>query len=235
MDQETEGAPAAEVVRDRYLFLRALQSVSPQFWQDLQQSAMKGDHLSADKWAACIGIVDEWLIQVLRDTLAHWVESPQDGGSQLRPGFEWFSYRAEIPVRPFSPVFDNPYPRLIGIPSEDPGPRIDPYQRGRLIKLQELSGIETPNDFDRRIRRQFQQQLAAYKEYLRHFSPRAETGAERTTRAKWTALVYTRRKTFREVAAEWPGLKRNADTEEVVRNAIARFAHDIRLTLTSTT
>ena len=43
-----------------------------------------------------------------------WIEQPDDGGAQLQPSYEWFVYSEAIPVLPFSPTFENPYPLFSG-------------------------------------------------------------------------------------------------------------------------
>ena len=72
-----------EIIRDRYSFLHALQQAEesllnefeerpgdpvPGFWNGLRQSCVEGD-CPVEEWAALAGVVDDWFIQVLRDTL----------------------------------------------------------------------------------------------------------------------------------------------------------------------
>src|SRR5690349_4191651 len=100
-------SPAPAIIRDRHLFLRALQHWVPEFWRGFHHGAVdspEGGRLSAEdcgayaeEWASHVGIRDRWLVQVLKDTLARWIEQPDDGGAQLQPSYEWFVYSEAIP------------------------------------------------------------------------------------------------------------------------------------------
>jgi hypothetical protein len=214
------------VVRDRYRFLQCLQNVRPDFWRSLRGSCLFGDRLTADEWAVCAEIKDEWLIQVARDTIARWQERPDDGGSKLEEGYEWFDYTERAPIPPFSPIFANAWPLFNGLAAPVMTDKSGKERRA-IAKSQR---IETPNEFATRMTKQFRRQLTEYKRKIRHVSPQGDNRAERGTHAIWTALVYSGRNTFEEITSA-PSLQNNQDSYATVQKAVKRFAKHIKLTL----
>jgi len=54
---------------------------------------------------------------------------------------------------------------------------------------------------------------------------------QRSDHAEWTALVFSRRATVKEIAEKWPALRGNDDPYATVHKAVTRFAQDIDLSL----
>jgi hypothetical protein len=229
MQNSGASRPDLGIIRDRGLFLRALQNCAPEFWQSFQKSALQGDCLSAEEWATCVHVVDDWFIQVLRDTLARWKAHPEHGGSQLHEGYDWFVYGESIPIEPFAPTFDRPFLLFNGpTPRPESSTDIGRQDRDEIARLQRA---ETPDEFGVRMSQQFTKQLTEYKKYIRHVSPAADNRTQRPDHAEWTALVFSSRATVAEIAENWPGLGRNKDAYATVSKAVKRFAADIDLTI----
>jgi hypothetical protein len=223
------GSPRPAIIRDRGLFLRALQNCAPEFWRSFRQSCLEGDRLSPKEWAICARVEDDWLIQVLRDTLARWIEQPDHGGSQLQPGYEWFVYAESIPIAPFAPTFDNPYLLFNGrTPRPELTTNIEGPERKAIARSQR---IETADEFGRRMTEQFKKQLAEHKACLRHVSPAGDNRSQRSDHAEWTALVFSRRATVAEIAEKWLSLVRNEDAYATVHKGVERFSADIGLSI----
>ena len=231
-----------EIIRDRYSFLHALQQAEesllnefeerpgdpvPGFWNGLHRSCVEGD-CPVEKWAALAGVVDDWFIQVLRDTLKRWLEQPAHGGCRLQPGYQWFMYGEQIPVSPFAPTFDQPYPLSNGY--FVPESIITDLDRQKRVEITQSQRIETADEFGARMRRQFEEQLAAHKKYIRHFSRQGDNRDQRRDHARWTALLFSRRATIARIA-EGPTLGKNKDAYSTVHKAVQRFARDIGLSL----
>jgi hypothetical protein len=227
------------VIRDRGLFLAALQHWAPNFWEGLRTCALRdleAGLLSSDdceayakEWAMHVDIVDDWLIRVIRDTLRQWLDHPEHPGSQLRDGYRWFIYAEEIPLRPFSPTFDRPYPLFSGqTPRQESITEIDPQKHQEICASQQ---IEPPDKFARRMKKQFNAQLTEHKRYLRNISTQWGNRPERSAHAQWTALLFSESATVGQIAENWSDLGRNQDSYATVYKAIKRYATGIGLSL----
>lgn len=221
----------ALITADRYLFLCALQADVPAFWAGLKKSTQFGT--SVERWAEHAGVVDRWLIEVLRATVNRWQEHPEHPGCQLIEGYEWFAYPKENPVVPFAPQFTDPCPRFSGIP-------LDPDLNTALpiaerLAIRATQQTETPKEFDRRMTQQFNTELTEYKKYYRSLD--LGVRKQRREHAEWTALVAFRQKvdgsliTVVEIAERWPSLADAQDSYATVYRAVRRFSSDIGLTL----
>ena len=223
----------ALITPDRYLFLCALQHCAPDFWQGLKRSTDYGTPFEC--WAERAGVVDDWLIEVLRMTVTRWREHPEHPGSQLREGYEWFAYPKDNPVVPFAPQFTDPYPKLFSGVFSDPDLNTAQSitQRAAIRKTRD---IETPEAFARRMTVQFNKALTDHKKYLRQSIPDNDIRERRTAHAEWTALAIFGQKTdgspitVAEIVERWP----DVGDYSTVHKAVSRFASDIRLTLLRT-
>jgi hypothetical protein len=212
---------------DRYLFLFALQQCAPDFWQGLKASTDFGT--SVECWAEWAGVVDDWLIEVLKATIVRWRERPDDSGSQLVENYEWFAYPACNPVTPFAPQFADPYPGFSGILLDA---SLNTYQSiAERAKMRKTQDIETPKAFRKRMTEQYNAAMTAYNKYLRQLAAQNDLRGQRKEHAQWTALVAFGDRTVAEIAERWPTLLRNKDPYSTVHKAVGRFASDIRLTI----
>ena len=124
-------------------------TAAPDFWQGLKASTDFGT--SVESWAERAGVVDYWLIEVLKATIVRWRERPDDSGSQLVEGYEWFAYPGNNPVIPFAPQFADPYPHFSGIRFDA---SLNTYQSiAERAKMRKTQDIETPKAFRERMTR----------------------------------------------------------------------------------
>jgi hypothetical protein len=223
-DQGIGPLPNLDVIVDRSLFLNALQAQVPEFFRGFQKSL---DHLPGDThesaievWAESFGIVDAWLIRVLKDTDSDWQAKPEGARAQFRDKSEWFVYKErDQAIPPFNPRFENAWPNVNA----------------------ETRGVETVEAFSSRMTEQFKSQLKDYSNMMRHLSREGER-AERRKHAIWTVLVFTGRTVQEIVQAEELARKLRAKTQRVplsqgdlestIKKAVQRFAQDIGLTVT---
>jgi hypothetical protein len=222
------------ITPDRYLFLFALQHCAPAFWLGLKKDTDCG--ASVEFWAKHAGVVDHWLIEVLRATVKRWQQHPEHPGCQLVEGYEWFSYRRENPVVPFAPQFTDPLPRFSGTPLDPDLNTAQPITERAAIRA--TQHVETPKEFARRMRKQFNTKSTEYKKYHRRLTP--DVRKQRREHAEWAALAAFGQKadgspiTVVEIAEQWPSLKDAEDSYATVYRAVRRFSFDIGLTLPKT-
>lgn len=199
------------VAFDRALFLDSLQVQEPTYWRGLQRSMSlaPSDRPTAQQWATLAGVKDEWLMEVVDNTAAHWQAHPAGGCSCLR-GDRLFVYNLDHEAVPtFSPLLDTPVP----------------LRKGRQV--------ETEDEFRNRIEKQFRQQLSEYvkstiRPICRSRLPRSGQG-ERWKHAAWTALYWTGRTVPEIVAASSPTF--DGGLPAAIYKAVTRYAASIDLTI----
>ena len=198
----------------RYWFLRALQQLTPFFWETLHRDVWQSPEpeLALGRWLAQMHITDEWFIQAIKDTLKEWSASPDSPGAQLAPGHLWFYYSdplGEWRIAPFAPI-------VAGHPA---------YLKSR-------------EEFAERMRNQFEQQLAAYMSGEDYVGGFWEEPANRRRDIEWTVARFVG-VPIPEIIKEWLDAKaaglshNNKDMQQTVYRSVRRFADEIGLTLPS--
>lgn len=213
----------AALLRDRYLFLRALRNARPDFWRGFRSSIQYGTSL--EEWAESVGVVDPWFVEVLRDTRQFWVAHPDSDAAKLADGYEWFCWKSSPSVQAFSPTWKDPYLLRSGAPRID---QIPNFNGSAKKKAAQRFTVETLDAFCSRMRRQFDDQLKVYRGYLKKMVHEGQPG-QRVTHAEWTALVFSGIKQS-QIVRRWPNGHSGLDTFTVSK-AVNRFAKDIGLTL----
>jgi len=232
-------------VKARLLFLLALRVEIPHFWATLSQTWQAGTPEALLWWSGKWSVVDEWLLEVVRDTLEYWTSDPNSPDARLDTGYKWFLYRAPYmqEQRPFQFVLQDPRPLQRGPISSglDPrlaqvlpvGKRMTEAQR-ELQAVLDASECEPIEDFKSRARNTFERQLREYGEqFERRLSFDREP--ESMKHSIWTAHRFVGAG-YMQIAEKWPGLNRgiSKDPEQpdkTVNVAVKRFAERIGLTL----
>jgi len=215
-------------IEGRVLFLYSLQTVRPGFWVSFNQMWRAGRRDLVEPWLKDHQITDQWLLEVLCETMLAWDGKPDGPGANLQPGYIWYSCGEEgdTPVvGNFRPILTQPYPMY----DSDRVLSAEMLQDTCLEELQILcrsAEIETLEAFERRMLSQFRQQLKCYSKRVRSVMGYGKK-AERVKHATWTARVFVG-ETRAVIAREQ---RRNRDAESAVARAVTRFAQAIRLTL----
>jgi hypothetical protein len=201
----------------RWAFLEALQLEGKKFWAELRDLEQQGDPGEIVKWMTRTGVTDEWLIEIIWETVRFWHDHPESPRARLEIGHHWFCYpllegaRVQIPV--FAPMFRMP---ILGTES-------------MLSWPDGATGtIETSDHFASRMRSEFESQL---QEYLRYY--RSITGEDRTglrQHAQWTALVFTGL-SYMRIANRFTHLRTSNQPDATVKVAVRNFSEWIGLTL----
>lgn len=221
-------------VTARVAFVQALRIRWPKLWRGLHSEVFSSSAPpDLFEWASRqgLGIKDDWLIEAFSQTLSYWTMIPESPDARLEPGHRWFFYQPEIDVPDFRPVLDRPYP-VYSAPD-------DVVRRLQLAttqdeskKLREEVEIESLDDFERRLKKQFNHQLKQYKRRIRKafvYDDRWQLGAH----ASWTALALAGF-TLVEIACAKEfdrNLNGTGTPWSTVGKAVSRFARYIGLTL----
>jgi len=240
----TENSPnscAHPEYAQRSLFVFALRRRNQRFWRSLNQLWRQGGILERDAlggsplddWLEEIGVIDDWLIDFVKATIDLWNSDPDGPNAALHPDYGWFGipYLEGSEVPDFQPVFDRPYP--ISTTPHDLRERLSGASSSELSAILAESRrdewAETPEEFDKRMRDQFDTQLTEYKKSIR--SPYGYNGTPYILQhADWTALAFGGLP-YAEIA-RWDLAKSPHSTPaNTVRMAVDRFATDINLTL----
>lgn len=149
----------------RHLFLRQTLRLYPGLWRSLQEVCQTRDNARAVRWLNDRGIVDDWFIRVINDTLIEWTRNPESPGARLEPGTLWFSYCEPIEEIPdFRPGFLKPYPTYTS-PGLDAARLAGYVMRLSGTELREFTvacPIEPLEGFAKRMREQFERELQDY-------------------------------------------------------------------------
>lgn len=221
---------------NRAVFIIALQLRYPDFWIGLNEVWRAGGKWLSD-WMRDEDVVDKWLVDYVVATIKLWDRDPSGPQANLQPGFLWFGIPAgdrEV-VRPdFKPVFDPPH-------------LIDRRPDGlrKLLLESSLEGVkaladafesakleETPLEFKKRMRHQFELQLTKYLKSIRS-SFGYQLSPSTLRHAEWTVLAFGGLP-YAEIARWELESSRHEAPEDAVRMAVNRYAAGIGLTLPRT-
>jgi hypothetical protein len=191
----------------RFMFMEALQLEHKKFFSDLREVMAKPDEIV--RWMTRVGVVDEWLIEIVWDTLWFWARNPDSPRLRLEPGHRWFRYalledeRVQIPM--FDPLFS-----------------LDPVR----------SSTGQPEDREQLIARvcsQFESQLRQFLRYMDSITGDDCPGLKR--HAQWTAMAFAGMSYVR-IAGQFTNVGVKAySPDDVVKMAVRRFSKRIGLTL----
>jgi hypothetical protein len=191
----------------RWAFMEALQ-FETQVWADLRHLQLQGDRAAIARWMSRVGIVDDWFIEIIWETVGHWCSNPNSPAATLEIGSRWFRYpmldKGECQIPLFSPTFDRP------------------------IFLTDSGKLETPDDFAKRIRGEFETQLSEYVRYLK--SVTGEDHALLRQHAQWTALAFVGL-SYTRISGRFTHLRMSYKPDATVKMAVRRFSERIGLTL----
>jgi hypothetical protein len=222
-------------VTGRDMFLTSLRIRWPALWQGLNYYVWRGPDKDLSGWAARQGrgITDEWLIRAFRQTLEYWSDFPDSPNAQLEEDARWFFFWDQTETPNFEPRFSAPYPTYrypggtAAILHDVQEARTYEAQRA-LVERCELESLEA---FDKRIRKQFDQQLRLYIRKIRD-AYIYDSSPELANHSNWTAL-YLGGMSFADIARapEWERRFQRGEPDSTVRKAVVRFADRIGLTL----
>jgi hypothetical protein len=203
-------------VSGRVCFIQAVSVCCPGFWENLRDDVLlvsgeffrlratgqdvppethNAAQASLDRWLWDWNIEDEWLMDSCRHTLDAWAAKLHHDGSasleNIYPLPVWYSPNEPIlaaALSSFSPTFDSPYPL--------PKRALSPEDRRILVEgpptsLRIYEGAverESPAEFKKRMRGQFEAQLADYTA-ARESRILLQRGNQRRD-AEWTALFH---------------------------------------------
>jgi hypothetical protein len=209
-----QGFIGAEIL-GRYEFLMALRRRLRPFWIAIHAFWQAGDMNGLQQWMSTNDIVDHWFVEVVWETVAYWSHNPESPSARLDEEDKWFCYgslvKEELNVKLFCPVISHP-----------------------TLKnnvLMDRPKAETVDEFETRMRTEFDAQLRDYTGWLRRVL--GENLAAQETHAEWTAFAFSGC-SFADIAEKWPGLARAKgcyQPDKTVSMAVRRFAARIGLTL----
>lgn len=232
----------------RFIFLLALRVGKPVFWETLHAGVWKaGTPEALIWWAAQWNVVDDWFLDVVRDTLEYWESEPESPDAALNPAYKWFLYRPVMQgePKPFQLVLENPMPIMgeLAIPLKDWGqllpasfvhPSVPNARHVEVAAALESLHKESLQEFMDRVTHAFEEQLREYeKDFNRRFT--FETDPETAKHATWAAARFCGAG-YMQIAERWPGLLRGIrkdpeQPDKTVNMAVRRFAERIGLTL----
>lgn len=218
----------------RCAFLFGLQRHCPDFWRSLNRVWLSRDYQGALNWLASHAIVDEWFVRAVDQTLSHWDADPVGPAARLDPDYVWYCYLNPVQAPDFTPRLTAPYPRYRPVAdSLEDGVRVlmaTPLSEFR--KLQAEIDQEPLAEFEKRMTREFHEQLSRYLKAIRAVWD-YNSSPQLIYHAQWTALAFTGTP-IAEIALRLPtAFRRCRDHESMVRKAVSRFAYRIGLTLPS--
>jgi hypothetical protein len=199
------------------------------FTEELTQTAQT----CFDEWRVDYQVVDEWMIQTCHYTLQSWAVLAYEHGraylteNPLQPWFGPSEAALTIALAPFDPVFDQPFPlRVEPLSPHDQEVlgRSEPV--GRRI-YEAAVARESANAFRRRMRRQFEKQLA---QYATESKARILEQKHMRRDAAWTAL-YQGGLSPKDIEAWEAERSGEAFTHARILQAVNKFARSIGLTL----
>ena len=229
-------------IKGRLMFLWALRIAFPTFWGTLNRQVWKVQTLEAFSWwASRWNVVDEWLIQVARDTIEYWGANPTSPDALLRDDYRWYLYRPGIEREQpsFHLVVENPRPLILQagpFPLRKMAQLVPPKWTERpssdqceLQAALNATRFESMEEFKTRMRCAFEEQL---REYQKTFDKNLNFDKDPATArdAGWTAARFCGAG-YMQIARIWPGLDQPYRPDKTVNVAVRRFADRIGLTL----
>jgi hypothetical protein len=219
-------------ISGRSALVLSLRRRYPRFWKSLNELWRGRDISAFDAWCSKTGVVDSWLREVCLSTLAAWEADPNGPNAQLTEGYPWYSTAdfGTPALVDFSPSFDDPYPKYSSSFGAAPelAARLHSTSGSNVRAIIEAMKIETVEDFEKRMRSQFEKQLRAYSKLVRA-SFNYESRPQAHLHAEWTALVFGGVSVG--VISQDETTSAYSPDEETVRKAVSRFASRIGLTL----
>ena len=243
----------AKSVSGRLFYLNALAEFCDGFWESLRDSVlfpcelfefracnkpfsdemMQAAQACMDHWLLDNQVFDEWLVQTCHYTLASWAVFALEHGRSfltdkpLQPFYGPTEASLQLALGPFSPVFEQPFPiplETLSGADQEVLARSEPV--GRRIYEAAVTR-ESAKDFKRRMRKQFEKQLADYAK-VREERILEQRNMRRD--AAWTAL-FQAGLTPKKIEA-WE-IERSGDgfSQARIQQAIKKFANAIGLTL----
>jgi hypothetical protein len=225
---------SAEVSRLRWHFLVYLSLHVPPFWKLLHDAVWQSKDPNAfSHWAAYFNVVDEWLLEAVDATLDYWTAFPDSPQAQLRPGYLQFFGRVGFPeLKPFAPVFSDTLPRISWPEQHAWKVMCTPISQHDGLNAQ--IAYESPDQFEARMRDQFNEQIKGYKRDYRDgvFSLRAYLEKNRAFRDHLTWLMHRfTGASLDEVVERWPGSKRYEDPGATITRKVNELAAKMGLSL----
>jgi hypothetical protein len=213
------------------MFVLALRRRYPTFWRKLNEFWRAGNLADFETWCEERGICDAWLREVCLETIALWETDPSGPNASLSYDYPWFQLTRtshlgfELPD--FNPVFEDPFLTCTRPP--DFPERFNATQGKNLGIFKELVKTEGLEEFERRMRSQFEKQL---RSYLKQVRESYDYGARPKIfiHAEWTALVFSGAPVGL-IADEVASLSADPVDESTIRKAVWRFARKIGLTI----
>jgi len=219
----------------RFEFLAALRRRLPPFWIAIHEFWRAKDVDGLKRWMKTNGIVDPWFEAVVWDTLGYWTQNPDSPSTRLAEGYRWFYYgelaRGDLKVRLFCPTFNHPTLKCtISEPFATMAMMMNasPEEHAAVI---DLLTVESVDDFEARMRNEFETQLRDYTGWLRLVL--GENLSSLQTHAEWTAFAFCGL-SYTKIGENWPGLARAKgcyQPDKTVSMAVARFVQRIGLTI----
>lgn len=238
--QNTEDSCPIDPFAKRVEFVLALRRSYPAFWPSLNQ-VWREDLDRLGDWLRQRNVVDQWLIDIVHQTIKAWTRDPSGPNATLQPDHPWYClFSSAEPqalinskVPDSEPVLDDPYPLWKG---PDTGLIADAISKASGSELPELlqsfrndEWIEPIDDFQKRMTNQFREQLTEYCKQVRSaygfkWNPQTESHAE------WTAVAFAG-VSYARISEYYLAGAPHQDPASTVRKAVIRFADEIGLTL----
>ena len=184
----------------RWVFLKMLQLECPQFVEELH-ALRAGCAADVTRWLTRWGVTDEWLVEIVWDTI--WWARRATADSSPRLHYALLE-GCHVQYPHFAPRLTAPFPLV---------------REGR---------IETPQECTARIEGELAEQLRQYTSYLQAVC--GDDHAEMRRDAQWAALVFAGQ-SYTRVADSFRYLDRCNQPDATVKVAVHRFCQRIGLTL----
>lgn len=230
----------------RFMFLLALRVRMPPFWETLHAGVWKaGTPEALFWWKAQWNVVDDWLLDVVRDTLEYWGSEPESPDAALNPAYKWFLYRPLLrgDQKSFQLVLENPRPieGELAVPLKEWAqllpvsclhPSAPNARTAEVAAALESGQSESIEEFKARVLRTCEAQLREYeKDFHRRLT--LEREPEMLKHAVWTVARFCGAG-YVEIADATPGMRwgHAMFPNKAVSMGVRRFAERIGLTLT---
>lgn len=222
----------------RTMFLMVLRQRWPSFWKSLNNVWRSRDYKSIQPWLISHSVRDEWLVDVIEQTLNAWERDPDGPNARLEPENLWFFYfEDESEAYDFVPRFTDPSPRYGAkggqcYTGKNVAVALHQVDPKKLEPIRSEIRVETLKEFELRMKREFNEQLRDYIRQLKA-DDYIDQRSELLKHAEWTVLVMSGMSPVK-IAQNWLGFRNDTNIEfpeKTVRLAVKRFAESIGLTL----
>ncbi len=189
------------------------------------------------RWCEASHVVDEWLLNVCLETVVWWTLNFDNPNTRLADGYPWYHFShlerdergrfRESAIPKFVPIFEDAWPQQDAPP--ELVERILYGERQEAHNLSRSVRSETLEQFEKRMRSDFDRQLRAYMKSLRQ-ALNFDSRPQESEHADWAAVLFAGATDEEAARLFQKNAKGYPDTSTLCKGA-TRFAKRIGLTL----